>query len=143
MTHRAYWLKVPSGRWRNAPSTCGRKGTHTFDDIGASQKRALDSYTQRLIEHILKLNYWKQEVSRCSRGWILEVANFRTRINRFLKKNPSLKNYLKSEYSDIYQNAVKLMRLQFEIPEDNFIELEQIMDEDYYGNVSSEFGIRS
>ena len=28
-----------------------------IDDIGASQKKALDSYLQRLIEHILKLKY--------------------------------------------------------------------------------------
>ena len=30
-----------------------------IDDMGASQKRALDSYMQRLIEHILKLKYWR------------------------------------------------------------------------------------
>ncbi|BAU66016.1 hypothetical protein STA3757_34160 [Stanieria sp. NIES-3757] len=29
-----------------------------IDDMGASQKRALNSYMQRLIEHILKLKYW-------------------------------------------------------------------------------------
>jgi hypothetical protein len=35
-----------------------------IDDMGASQKRALDSYIQRLIEHILKLKYWHSEVDR-------------------------------------------------------------------------------
>ena len=73
-----------------------------IDDMGKSQKRALDSYMQRLIEHILKLKYWNTEVERCRKGWQKEVVNFRNRINRILKKNSSLKNYLKSEYGDIY-----------------------------------------
>ena len=30
-----------------------------IDDMGKSEKRALDSYMQRLIEHILKLKYWR------------------------------------------------------------------------------------
>lgn len=104
-----------------------------IDDMGASQKRALDSYMQRLIEHIFKLKYWQFEVANCRSGWMVEVTNFRSRINRILKKNPSLKNYLASEYSDLYQDVTKAMKLLFEIPENNFIELETIMQDDYFG----------
>ena len=88
---------------------------------------------QRLIEHIFKLKYWQSEVERCRNGWMVEVTNFRSRINRILKKNPSLKNYLASEYLDIYQDAVKAMKLLFEIPQNELIELEQIMQENYFG----------
>ena len=63
-----------------------------------------------------------------------EVANFRKSIKRILKKNPSLKNYLAEEYRDIYQDAVDIMRFDFDIPDDNFVALEQIMNEDYFGN---------
>jgi hypothetical protein len=104
-----------------------------IEDMGASQKRALDSYMQRLIEHILKLKYWTSEVERCRNGWMVEVTNFRSRINRILKKNPSLKNYLDSEYPDIYQDAVKAMKLLFEIPKNELIELERIIQDDYFG----------
>ena len=104
-----------------------------IEDMGASQKRALDSYMQRLIEHILKLKYWQSEADRCRNGWMAEVSNFRSRINRILKKNPSLRNYLASEYEDIYQDATKSMRLLFTIPESNFVELETIMQDEYFG----------
>ncbi|MEL6441479.1 MAG: DUF29 domain-containing protein [Cyanobacteria bacterium J06621_8] len=104
-----------------------------IDDMGASQKRALDSYMQRLIEHILKLKYWHSELPRCRNGWMAEVSNFRSRINRILKKNPSLKRYLASEYSDIYQDAIKAMRLLFKISENDFLDLEVIMKDDYFG----------
>lgn len=104
-----------------------------IEDMGASQKRALDSYMQRLIEHILKLKYWQSEVERCRKGWMAEVSNFRSRINRILKKNPSLRNYLAAEYDDVYRDAMKAMKLLFEIPEDVVIELEQIMQDEYFG----------
>ncbi len=104
-----------------------------IEDMGASQKRVLDSYTQRLIEHILKLKYWHSELSRNQRGWMVEITNFRTSINRILKKNPSLKNYLAEEYEEIFAAAIRAMKLLFEIPEKSFIELEQIMQENYFG----------
>ena len=104
-----------------------------IDDMGKSEKRSLDSYMQRLIEHILKLKYWNSEVERCRKGWQQEVVNFRNRIKRIIKKNPSLNNYLKSEYSDIYQDAIATMVFDFEIPEDDFVEVEQIMQDDYFG----------
>ena len=119
-----------------------------IDDMGKSEKRALDSYMQRLIEHILKLKYWRAtprrrkaqgnardeaEVERCRKGWQQEVVNFRNRINRILKKNPSLQNYLKSEYRDIYQDAIATMSFDFEIPDDDLVEVEQIMQDGYFG----------
>lgn len=102
-----------------------------IEDMGASQKRSLDSYMQRLIEHILKLQYWESESDRCRNAWMAEIANFRSRINRVLRKNPSLKNYLATEYDDIYQDAVKAMKFQFHVPDDCRISLVEIMTEDY------------
>lgn len=102
-----------------------------IEDMGASQKRALDSYLQRLIEQILKLHYWY--VDRNKKGSLREVINFRNRINRILKKNPSLKNYIAQEYEDIWQDAIAVMGVEFEIPETSFVSLEKIMQNDYFG----------
>jgi hypothetical protein len=103
-----------------------------IDDMGASQKRALDSYLQRLIEHVLKLQYWEGERDRCRNGWMAEIANFRGRIKRILKKNPSLKNYMVNEYDEIYQDAITTIKFQFHLPDDCFISLQEIMREDLF-----------
>jgi len=50
-----------------------------------------------------------------------------------LKKNPSLNNYLVEEYSDIFQDAVTVVSCDFDVPEGSFIQLQQIMSEDYSG----------
>ncbi len=104
-----------------------------IEDMGASQKRALDSYLQRLIEHILKLKYWESDPEYNYKGWKREVVNFRNRIKRILKKNPSLKNYITQEYEDIYQDAIATMSQEFNIPDASFVTLETIMKEDYFG----------
>ena len=104
-----------------------------IDDMGASQKRALKSYTQRLVEHILKLQYWDEELERCQKGWKQEVTNFRNQIISILEDSPSLKNYQKAKYDKIYSNAIAVVKYDFEVPKHSFVELEKIMQEDYFG----------
>ena len=119
-----------------------------IEDMGASEKRALRSYTRRLIDHILKLKYWRATPRRREtqgnarddlekdynqKHWEREVDNFRYEIKQILKESPSLKNYLQQNYQDWYVNSVKAMQREFTIPKDNFVSLEIIMSEDYFG----------
>ncbi len=104
-----------------------------IDDIGKSEKRSLESYLERLVEQILKLKYWEQNRDRNYKHWQVEVVNFRNRIKRLLKRSPSLKRYMEEIYIEVYQDAVDSQKIEFDIPEDNFIELEKIMEKNYFG----------
>ncbi|MGL5079456.1 MAG: DUF29 domain-containing protein [Waterburya sp.] len=104
-----------------------------IDDMGKSEKRSLESYLQRLIEHILKLKYWESERKRNYRHWRAEVANFRNQINRLLKRNPSFKKYMEEIYPEIFAEVVQVRSLEFDIPNDIFIELEVIIKSNYFG----------
>ena len=104
-----------------------------INDMTASERRALRSYTKRLIEHILKLKYWHNEKEYNQRGWEKEVVNFREEIKSILEESPSLNNYLEQNYQDWYAKSVKAMRREFSIPGDNFVELEITMTDDYFG----------
>ena len=104
-----------------------------IESLGKSEKRALKSYTRRLIQHILKLKYWESEKERNRSHWQIEVINFRRDLKDILEDSPSLKNYLSENYSDWYQKTVVEMRLQFDIPPNNFVELETIFKDDYFG----------
>jgi len=106
-----------------------------INDMGASEKRALRSYTKRLIEHILKLQYWQGELEYNQRGWKKEVVNFREEIKSILKESPSLNSYLQQNYLDWYQKSVKAIREEFTIPDDNLVNLEKIMTDDYFGEI--------
>jgi hypothetical protein len=104
-----------------------------INDMGASEKRALRSYTKRLIEHILKLKYWDNQREYNQRSWKKEVVNFREEMKSILDESPSLNNYLQQNYLDWYQKSVKAMRQEFTIPDDNLVELQVIMTDDYFG----------
>ena len=104
-----------------------------IEDMTASEKRALRSYTMRLVEHILKLRYWYSEKDYNQKKWRREVVNFRYQIKQILKESPSLKNYLQQNYQDWHKNSVRAMGEEFDIPDDNFVPLEMIIKEDYFG----------
>ena len=106
-----------------------------INDMGASEKRVLRSYTKRLIEHILKLQYWTDQREYNQRCWKKEVVNFREEIKSILEESPSLNNYLQQNYLDWHQKSIKAMRQEFTIPDDNLIELETIMTDGYFGSI--------
>jgi len=104
-----------------------------IEDMGKSQKRSLESYLELLVAHILKLQYWETEKERNFKHWKVEIVNFRSRINRLLKQNPSFKKYMAEVYPQVFNDAVKAWQIEFDIPSNSFIELEQVMEEDYFG----------
>ena len=104
-----------------------------INDMTASERRALRSYTKRLIEHILKLKYWESEREYNQRSWKKEVVNFREEVKSILEESPSLNNYLEQNYRDWYKKSVKAMKQEFPIPADDFVSWEIIMTEEYFG----------
>lgn len=104
-----------------------------IDDMGKSEKRSLESYLQRLIEHILKLRYWESEREQNSKHWQSEVINFRNLIKRLLKRNPSFKRYMEDVYPELYQDAIARLKVEFDIPTNAFVELETMMSDYYFG----------
>lgn len=104
-----------------------------IDDMGKSEKRSLESYLQRLIEHILKLQYWESEKERNYKHWQSEVINFRNLIKRLLKRNPSFNRYMEDVYQELFENAIARLKVEFEIPPNSFVELKTMMSDDYFG----------
>lgn len=103
------------------------------DDMGKSEKRSLESYLERLIAHVLKLQYWEKEKERNSNHWKAEIINFRRRIKRLIKQNPSFMTLSAEIYPEIFQDMIDVCSAEFDISQEScFISLEQILDEDYF-----------
>lgn len=73
-----------------------------IDSLGNSEKNALESHLENLFMHLLKIEY--QPLMRCL-SWDNSVKNARFRINKLIKKNPSLKRYLPEILGDAYFSA--------------------------------------
>jgi hypothetical protein len=103
-----------------------------IDDMGKSQKRAVESLLLRLIEHLLKLKYWETEKERNQKHWQSEIVNFRVLLRKRLKESPSLKAILPEIYIETLADSRRAMSKLFYLPETIELTLIQVLDEDWF-----------
>ena len=113
---------------------------HLVDEVLAlsrREKKRLKSLLRRLIEHLLKLQYWDAERDRNQQHWKAEVTNFRKQIKDELEDSPSLKSYLREIFSEAYQDGRELASTRSGLSLDLFppqplVSLDQILDQRWY-----------
>jgi hypothetical protein len=103
-----------------------------IEDMGKSQRRALESLLTRLLEHLLKLSYWQSEKERSGNHWASEIVNFRYQINKRIKESPSLKPELELMYEEIFPVAIKSVSKLFLLPSEPYISLKQALDDEWF-----------
>ena len=79
-------------------------------DLGTERRDALRSWTARIIEHLLMLEHSPAQEPR--RGWIDEVVNFRSEIERRLSR--TLQRDLKRRLPLLYDEARRNLRRKLE-----------------------------
>lgn len=101
--------------WLNEQSSFLNKGLFELLDVkhlseeleimGSSELSELESRLELLVMHLLK---WQFQPNRRGRSWQLTIKEQRTRIEKRLKRSPSLKSKLYAEnfYEDIWELAV-------------------------------------
>jgi Domain of unknown function DUF29 len=105
-----------------------------IEDLGKSQKRAVESLLLRLTEHLLKLKYWEVEKEKNQKHWQSEIVNFRILLRKRLKESPSLKAVLPEMYVETLADSRRSMNKLFELPENIDLNLDRVLDEDWFPN---------
>ncbi len=110
-----------------------------IEDVSKSEKRALESFLETLLMHLLK---WKYEPSHQSRSWKFTIIEQRKRIGRHLLENPGLKGklpeVLESAYEYAVSGAIREIGLAPEVfPETCPWSFEQFMDVDFWPDVQA------
>jgi mRNA-degrading endonuclease RelE of RelBE toxin-antitoxin system len=105
-------------------------------DLSKREKRKLQSLLKTLLEHLLKLKYWDNEIARNQRHWRGEIANFRQQIQYQLEDSPSLKSYLDEIFFQCYQDARVIASEKSGLPlpafpEEPIAPLDQVLDENW------------
>jgi hypothetical protein len=108
-----------------------------IEDLGKSERRAVESQLARLVEHLLKLQYARGMFRNYNvRGWQGSVEGVRFAIAKLLKESPSLQPRLAEMLSDAYHagriEALREPRLSHdEVPTSSPWTLEQMMDDSF------------
>ncbi|MEL6441137.1 MAG: DUF29 domain-containing protein [Cyanobacteria bacterium J06621_8] len=103
-----------------------------IDDMGKSQKLAVESLLLRLTEHLLKLKYWQAEKESNKGHWQSEVVNFRILLHKRLRDSPSLKAILPEIYSETLTDSKRSMSKLFDLPQEIDLTLNQVLNEDWF-----------
>lgn len=73
-----------------------------IEDMGKSEKRALESQINNILMHMLKAQYQKE---RDCISWQSSIKEAKVMANKILKQNPSLKYKLKEIFIHSYEIA--------------------------------------
>ena len=96
-----------------------------IEALGRSDYSAVVSLLLRQIEHRLKIDYTSLE--ECYKKWQVEIEAFKIGIKRRI--SPSMKPKLQAELAEIYQDAAKLVTLEYgiELPKECPYFLEELV----------------
>lgn len=73
-----------------------------IEDMGRSEKRAVESNLVVILMHLLKYKYQPEQ---CSNSWKLTIREHRRRLRKAFEDSPSLKPYLGKVFDECYQDA--------------------------------------
>ncbi len=104
-----------------------------IEDMGRSEKRAIESNLRVVLLHLLK---WKCQPQQRSGSWRGSITEHRIRIRKALQDSPSLKNYLPDIFPETYQDTTKIASqetgLELEIfPTSCEWTLQQVLDQEW------------
>ncbi len=109
-----------------------------IEDLGRSERRAVESLLMRMIEHLLKLQHSPATDPR--RGWADSVWAHRAQVRRLLEANPSLRQRI--DLDDVFAEARSVAAKSLAhhdhlpdtvLPSSNPFSLDQLLDDDWWG----------
>lgn len=106
--------------------------------MGSSKQRELESHLGVLLAHLLK---WVYQPEQRSNSWVATIEEQRRRIERVLKKNPSLKRELPESFRDAYGDGRLIACRDTNWPKSRFPEtcpfsLEQTLNNDFWPDLA-------
>ncbi len=87
--------------------------------MGQSEKRALESYIEVLLTHLLKVKY---QPEMHSGSWENSICNSQVKLRKLLQTNPGLKPSIKEVFEEAYTNAMYKACEETKLPESTFPE---------------------
>ncbi len=103
--------------------------------LGREQRHKVESYSLKLLIHLLLYQYWQTEKNWSGRGWENEIDNFRLELE-ILLESKVLYNYLLTVLDKNYQKARKNAIRKSQLPAELFPQtcpytIEQMLDADW------------
>ena len=70
-------------------------------DLGKTQQHNWEAFCARVIEHMLKIDYYREATEKVLEHWLQEILDFRQEMAKLIKQNPGLKG----QYAEMFAEA--------------------------------------
>jgi len=105
-----------------------------LEDMGKSEKRAIESNLEILLMHLLKYQYQPEKQTN---SWRYTIYEHRKRLKKAFKDSPSLRGYFEQVFDSCYTEARTMAALETGMNRDEFPELcpfaiAETLDSDYW-----------
>jgi len=105
-----------------------------IEGLAQNQKQALKSNLRIVLIHLLKYQYQPEKITN---SWVNSINEHRDRIYDIFDDSPSLKEYLRDEFTKIYARARKRASRETQksldvFPTESPFTIEQVLDEDFF-----------
>ncbi|MEO0013880.1 MAG: hypothetical protein RLZZ535_2269 [Cyanobacteriota bacterium] len=88
-----------------------------IEDMGRSEKRAIESNLVVVLLHLLKYKY---QPERRTNSWKSSIREHRRRLRKAFSASPSLKGYCEEVFSECYQDGREQAADETELPLNTF-----------------------
>ena len=104
-----------------------------IEDMGRSEKRAIESNLVVLLTHLLK---YRSQPDQRSSSWHGSIVENRRRLRKLLRENPSLLPYAREIFAECYTDSREQAAAESGLSPDSFpaeppFSLEQVLDPKY------------
>jgi len=111
------WALLQARRVRAGEAIDGQHIAEELEDLGKNTQQQLENRMAVLLAHLLK---WEFQPDKRSRSWEGTIKEQRRRVEKLLRKNPSLKSELAETIADAYAIAVTFASVETGIVEEDF-----------------------
>ena len=122
---------IRAGKWHEVDAT---SVAEEVESVGASEYRAVSSAIYQILVHLLK---WRHQPRRRGRSWQSSLVEHRNRVQRGLRRAPSLAQEILAMILEEYPAACRKASVQTGLPLSTFPETcpwtpEQVLDADFW-----------
>ena len=89
-------------------------------DLGKEQRNRWETYCARVIEHMLKIEYYREATEKVLKHWMREAMDFRQEMAELIEKNPGIKGQYDEMLADAWKRGREYAQRRLaEYAEDN------------------------
>ena len=89
-----------------------------IEDLGSAQKRDCKTVCAHIIEHLLKIEYYREAADKVLNHWMAEIAIFRLTMADLVKENPGLKGHYRTLFPEAWsrgRNAAVIRLAEYDL----------------------------